>query len=217
VADSCAVAVGCRTQIVRACALVLGNSTQLPGLRFNCLRMPWWVQEGGLSVGTETWLRRVMGYAGAGLGFLACMAWALVTAKMIVLSSGGLLVAAVVSVVGAAWCGAELAGRLKSATRLRTQGRITDATIVSLRERYVSIPSGFNGWVTTVKVSFTDASGHLINAGYTGHERAEGKREGQTVQIVYDPSRPVSISPMGDDPRVIDAFSWAWGQPSWRE
>ena len=153
-----------------------------------------------------TSLRRVMGYAGAGLGFLACLAWTLVTAKVIVLSAGGLLVAAVVSVVGAAACGAELAGRLKSAARLRTQGRITDATIVSLRERYVSIPSGFNGWVTTVKVSFTDASGHLINAGYTSHERAEGKREGQPVQIVYDPSRPVSIAPVGGDPRVIDAF-----------
>jgi hypothetical protein len=36
--------------------------------------------------------------------------------------------------------------------------------------------------VTKVKVSFTDASGHLINAGYTDHARAKGKKEGQTVQ-----------------------------------
>jgi hypothetical protein len=180
-------------------------------LRFNYLGVGLWVQEGGLSVGTVTSLRRVVGYAGAGLGVLAGLAWTLVTAKVIVLSAGGLLVAAVVSAVGAAAGGAESAGRLKSAARLRTQGRITDATIVSLRERYISIPSGFNGWVTTVKVSFTDASGHLINAGYTGHERAEGRREGQTVQMVYDPSRPVSIAPVGGDPRVIDAFFLALG------
>ena len=29
---------------------------------------------------------------------------------------------------------------------------------------------------------------------------------GQTVQTVYDPSRPLSIAPVGGDPRVIDAF-----------
>jgi len=51
----------------------------------------WWVQEGGLSVGTVTSLRRVMGSVGAGFGFLACLAWTLVTAKMIVLSAGGLI------------------------------------------------------------------------------------------------------------------------------
>ena len=156
-------------------------------------------------MGTVTSLRRVMGYAGAGLGVLAGLAWTLVTAKMIVLSAGGF--------VGGGYVGGGrrrgrrgLAGRPKSAARLRTQGRITDATIVSLRERYISIPSGFNEWVTTVRVPFTDASGHLINAGYTGHERAAGKREGQTVQIVYDPSRPVSIAPVGGNPRVIHAF-----------
>ena len=35
-----------------------------------------------------------------------------------------------------------------------------------------------------------------------------GKEEGQTVRIAYDPSRPVSIAPVGGggDPRVDDAF-----------
>jgi hypothetical protein len=155
-----------------------------------------------------TSLRRVIGQAGAGLGILACLAWILVITDVIVLSTGGSLV---VSAVGAAGFGAASADKLRAAARLRTQGRITDATIVSLRERFVSIPSGVSEWVTTVKVSFTDASGHLINAGYTGHARAEGKREGQTVQIVYDPSRPVSIAPVGGDPRVIDAFVLALG------
>jgi hypothetical protein len=152
-----------------------------------------------------------MGYAAAGLSVLACLAWILVTAKVIVLSAGGLLVAAVVSVVSAAGGGAEAAFRLKAAARLRKQGRITDATIVSADERYVAIPSGFTGWVTTVKVSFTDASGHLINAGYTDYARAAGKKEGQTVQIAYDPSRQASIAPVGGDPRVFDVFFLALG------
>ena len=155
-----------------------------------------------------TSLGRVIGRAGTGLCVLACLAWVLVIAKVIVLSAGGLLV---VSAVGAAGAGAVSADRLKAAARLRKQGLTTDATIVSVRERYVSIPSGFNGWVTTVEVSFTDVSGHLINAGYTDHERAVGMAEGQTVQIVYDPSRPVSIAPVGGDPQVIDAFFLALG------
>lgn len=60
-------------------------------------------------------------------------------------------------------------------------------------------------------MSFTDASGQLINAGYTDYARAARKREGQTVQIVYDPSRPASIAPVGGDPRVFDVFFLALG------
>ena len=118
------------------------------------------------------------GLCRGGACVLACLAWILVTGKVIVLSARALLVAAVVSVVGAAGSGADAVGRLRSASRLRKQGRITDATIVSVDERYVSIPSGFTGWVTTVKVSFTDASGQLINAGYTDYARAARKRGG---------------------------------------
>ena len=166
------------------------------------------------------WLRGwilVVGLFGAPhAGRLGVLAWALVTAKVIVLSAGGLLVAAVVSVVGAAGIGAEAAFRLHAAARLLKQGRITDATIVSLDERLVSVPSGigFSGWVTKVKVSFTDASGHLINAGYTEYGRAGEKREDQTVQISYDPSWPVSIAPVGGgDFRFIEAFLLALGSP----
>ena len=92
-------------------------------------------------MGTATLLRRVVGYAWV-FGSLGVLAWVLVTAKVIVLSAGGLLVAAVVSVVGAAGAGAEAAFRLQAAVRLFKRGRITDATIVSLDERLVSIPSG---------------------------------------------------------------------------
>ena len=80
----------------------------------------------------------------------------------------------------------------------------------------VSFPPrhGFSGWVTKIEVSFTDASGHLINAGYTDYARAGGKREGQTVQITYDPSSPVSIAPVdGGDFRFIEAFFLALGSP----
>jgi hypothetical protein len=98
----------------------------------------------------------------------------------------------VVSAVGAAGLGADSAGRLKAVTRLCKQGRITDATIVSLDERFVSIPSGFSEWVTKVKVSFTNASDHLINAGYTDHARAKGKRRPR-------PSRSSMTQPAGFD------------------
>lgn len=62
-------------------------------------------------------------------------------------------------------------------------------------------------------MSFTDASGHLINAGFTDYGRAGGKREGQTVQIAYDPSWPVSIAPVDGDFRFIEAFFLALGSP----
>ena len=163
-------------------------------------------------MGTVTLLRRVVGYASV-VGCLDVLAWVLVPAKLIVLSAGGLLVA-VVSVVGAAGVGAEAAFRLQAAVRLLKRGRITDATIVSLDERFISAPSGFSGWVTKIEVSFTDASGHLINAGYTDYARAAGKREGQTVQITYDPSSPVSLAPVdGGDFRFIEAFFLALGSP----
>ena len=84
-------------------------------------------------MGTVTLLRRVVGYASV-VGILGVLAWLLVTAKLIVLSAGGLLVAAVVSgVLGAAAAGA--AGSLQAAGGclcLLEQGRTTDATIVSL-------------------------------------------------------------------------------------
>jgi hypothetical protein len=156
-------------------------------------------------------LRRVMGRAAAGLGMLACLTWTLVITNVIVLRAGGLLV---VSAVGAAGLGADSAGRLKAVTRLCKQGQITDATIVSLDERFVSIPSGFSEWVTKVKVSFTDASGHLINAGYTDHARAKGRKEAQTVQIVYDPTDRFRSPRWTATRGSLRRFSWPWGQPS---
>jgi hypothetical protein len=59
---------------------------------------------------------------------------------------------------------------------------------------------------TTVTVSFTDTSGRQVRAVYTDRARAGGKKAGQTIQIVYDPAKPTSISPGGTDPRWVDAF-----------
>ena len=170
-----------------------------------------WCRSIVLESGTVTLLRQVMGYAVNGIGLLAVLAWVSVIPKLIVLSTGELLAAAFASMVIASSAGADAAGRLKAAARLRKQGRITDATIVSVNERYN--PHEFVGWVTAVKVSFADASGHLINAGYTDFARAGGKKEGQAVQITYDPERPISIAPVGGDPRVLRRFSWRWVQP----
>jgi hypothetical protein len=55
-------------------------------------------------------------------------------------------------------------------------------------------------------VSFTDTSGGLVRAAYTDHARAGGKKAGQTIQIVYDPAKPTSISPVGPDPRWLEVF-----------
>ena len=80
--------------------------------------------------------------------------------------------------VGAAGAGAEAAFRLQAAVRLLKRGRITDATIVSLDERLISAPSGigFSGWVTTIEVSFTDASGHLMIGLWQGRGRGLATR-----------------------------------------
>ena len=55
-------------------------------------------------------------------------------------------------------------------------------------------------------MSFTDTSGRLVRAVYTDRARAGGKKAGQTIQIVRDPAKPTSVSPVGSDPRWRDAF-----------
>ena len=64
-------------------------------------------------------------------------------------------------------------------------------------------------------MSFTDTSGRLVRAGYTDRASADGKKAGQTIQIVYDPAKPTSISPVGTDPRWVDAFLAGWGVVVW--
>lgn len=168
------------------------------------------VQEGRSAMATHNARRRVASFAGCGLSFLAVLAL-IAVAGGITLGTGGLLAAAAVSAVAAALGAADAAGRLAAARHLRRHGLTAEATIVSLTERYVSVPSGFQSWVTTVRLSFTDVRGQLVNAGYTGHALAKGKKAGQTVRITYDPAQPDSVVPAGDDPRVFDAFLLALG------
>jgi Protein of unknown function (DUF3592) len=159
---------------------------------------------------TRNGARRVTSYAAGGLSLLAALAL-IAVAGGITLGAGGLLAAAAVSAVAAALVALESAGRLTAARHLRRHGLTAEAAIVSLAERYVSVPSGFQGWVTTVRLSFTDITGQLVNAEYTDHARAGGKRAGQTIHITYDPAQPYSVAPAGDDPRVFDAFLLALG------
>ena len=108
--------------------------------------------------------------------------------------------------VGAVIAGAIAVSRLEAILRVREHGLSANATITKVAEELVSTP-GYIGWSTKVTVSFTDTSGRLVSAAYTDHARAGGKKEGQTIQIVYDPAKPTSISPAGqEDPRWLEVF-----------
>ena len=117
------------------------------------------------------------------------------------------MVLAAALLVGAVIFGAFAVSRLEAIVRVREHGLSANATITKVAEEFVSIPSGYIGWSTRVTVSFTDASGGLVRAWYADHARAGGKKEGQTIQIVYDPAKPTSISPAGqEDPRWLEVF-----------
>ena len=115
--------------------------------------------------------------------------------------------------VGAVIFAATGVGPLKAITRVREHGLSAKATITKVDEKFVNIPHGYaNGWHTAVTVSFTDTSGGLVRAHYTDNDRAGGKKDGQTIQIVYDPAKPTSISPVGqDDPRWLIVILAGYG------
>jgi len=122
------------------------------------------------------------------------------------------MVLAAALLVGAVIFGAIVVSRLEAIVRVREHGLSANATITKVAEEFVSIPSGYIGWSTRVTVSFTDTSGGLVRAAYTDHARAGGKKAGQTIQIVYDPAKPTSISPVGQvDPRWLEVFFIALG------
>jgi hypothetical protein len=126
------------------------------------------------------------------------------------------MVLAAALLVGAVIFGAIAVSRLEAIVRVREHGLSANATITKVDENFVSVPSGYIGWSTRVTVSFTDTSGRLVRAWYTDHARAGGKKAGQTIQIVYDPAKPTSISPVGqDDPRWGDAFLAGLGVVVW--
>jgi hypothetical protein len=119
----------------------------------------------------------------------------------------GNLALAAAFLVGVVIAGAMGVGSLEAIARVREHGLSANATITKVVEQDIQIPnSPDNGWHTTVTVSFTDTLGRLVRAGYTDRAGAGGKKAGQTIQIVYDPAKPTSISPVGSDPRWGDAI-----------
>ena len=119
----------------------------------------------------------------------------------------GNLALAAAFLVGAVIFGAMGVGTLEAIARVREHGLSANATITKVVEQDIQIPNSYdNGWHTAVTVSFTDRSGRLVRAVYTDRARAGGKKAGQTIQIVYDPAKPTSISPGGPDPRWADAI-----------
>ena len=142
------------------------------------------------------------------LSFMALLlAWMVMTVKNVTSTRRGnlalaaaFLALAAAFLVGAVILGAIAASRLEAISRVREHGLSANATITNVDEVLVSFP-GHVGWETTVTVSFTDTSGRLVRAVYTDPARADGKKAGQTIPIVYDPAKPTSISPVGRDPR----------------
>ena len=134
--------------------------------------------------------------------------------KSVTSTRRGNLALAAAFLVGAVILGAIAASRLEAISRLREHGLTANATTTNVDENFVSF-TGHAGWSTTVTVSFTDTSGGLVRAGYTDRARAGGKKAGQTIQIVYDPAKPTSISPVGGDPRWLEVFLAGSGVVVW--
>jgi hypothetical protein len=141
------------------------------------------------------------------LSFMALLlAWMAMTVENVTTTPSGVIMA-LAALVGAVIFGAIAVGRLEAIARVREHGLSANATITKVDEEFISVPSGYIGWSTRVTVSFTDTSGRLVRALYADHARAGGKKEGQTIQIVYNPAKPTSISPAGQvDPRWVEVF-----------
>ena len=126
--------------------------------------------------------------------------------KKVTSTRRGNLALAAAFLVGVVIFGAMGVGTLEAIARVREHGLSANATITKVDEQFVHVPSGYSGWHTAVTVSFTDTSGRTVRARYTETARAGGKKEGQTIQIVYDPAKPTSISPVEQDPRGVEVF-----------
>jgi hypothetical protein len=147
----------------------------------------------------------VNGFVGPAFVAAALLPVVLMTVKNVTSTRRGNVALAAAFLVGAVILGAIAASRLEAISRLRENGLTANATITNVDENILSLP-GYVGWSTTVMVSFTDTSGRLVRAQYTNDAPAGGKKEGQTIQIVYDPANSTSISPVRQDtrwPRVL--------------
>jgi hypothetical protein len=117
----------------------------------------------------------------------------------------GNLALAAAFLVGVVIAGANGVDTLETIARVREHGLSANATITKVVEQHINSGS-YSYDNTAVTVSFTDTSGRPVRAVYTDPARADGKKAGQTIQIVYDPAKPTSISPVGPDPRWLEVF-----------
>jgi hypothetical protein len=130
--------------------------------------------------------------------------WIAAQARVLRLSPAANLVMAAVTVAVAVSGVAFMVSQARAARRLRERGLAATATIEKISERFVYVPYGYSGWVTSVTVRFTDTRGESVRVDYTDYARAGGKQAGQPLPIVYDPDRPTSISPLGADAKPED-------------
>jgi len=113
--------------------------------------------------------------------------------------------AAAALAVAAAW-GAARTARIM--VRLRKQGLTATATITGAGDQWIG---GGAGWVSAVRVSFTDARDRLVHAEYRYLSSLGQERVGGTIQITYDPANPTNVRPLDRHsdpcraPLVIDA------------
>lgn len=106
-------------------------------------------------------------------------------------------------------------GRIRALVRLRRHGQLADAEITDLRaiEFDQDLPEGnvIHRVVTTVRLSFSDASGNQISGQYRRPSAVlPQERVGCVIRIVYDPRRPRRFSPVEGDYRRADLNRHTW-------
>lgn len=157
--------------------------------------------------------RRAAGYCAALLLLLSSMA--IILALLRALESPHptftrlefLGLAAAALAVAAAW-GAGAARTARIMVRLRKQGLTATATTTGAGDQWIG---GGAGWVSAVRVSFTDARDRLVHAEYRYLSSLGQERVGGTIQITYDPANPTNVRPLDRHsdpcraPLVIDA------------
>jgi hypothetical protein len=77
-------------------------------------------------------------------------------------------------------------GKIRALDR---HGTRTTAVIDSQHSKYVHIPSGYSGTITTLELRFTDADGTEIR-GTCGQSGRSSFRSGFPLPVIYDPRKP---------------------------
>ena len=125
------------------------------------------------------------------LAILLALSWALESHPTFTrLEFLGLAAAALA--IAAVW-GAEAARTARIMVRQRKHGLTATATITGAGDQWIG---GGAGWVSAVRVSFTDARDRLVHAEYRYLSSLGQERAGGTIQITYDPADPTNVRPL---------------------